>query len=212
MSKKSTISETESQLRQAKATLAEISSRFDEFAKAQARLISSNDLVGLARLNKEHTGLEDSLLAADDAVQALESRLSVLRQAEYKPKFDEALKTHLAAVQAETKAAEKLLAALDAVFSAAADMQNLSDEVAQTYGVCRELHSRAGLANELRWPQPDGKIETQIDARANGLRDELVRTIRIYQDRVPQSQSIEALRIFERQQEELVKNSGRGLR
>lgn len=209
MSKKSTILETEGELRQAKATLAEISSRFDEFAKAQARLISSNDLIGLARLKRDAGNLETELLTASDDVQSLESQLAELRTAEHKPKFDAALKTHLAAVQAETKAAEKLLAALDAVLSAATAMQDLSDEVAQTYGACRELHGRAGLTNELRWPQPDGKIETQIDARANGLRDELMRTIRTYQDRVPQFQSLEGIRFLENQQAEMAKNSGR---
>lgn len=212
MSKKSTISEIETELLAAKATLSEISGRFKEFSDTQARLSADGDLLGLARLNKEHTGLEDRLLAADDVVRALESRLSELQMAEYRPKFDEALKTHLAAVQAETKAAEKLLAALDAVFSAATDMQDLSDEVAQTYGVCRDLHNRAGLTDELRWPQPDGKVETQIDSRANGLRDELMRTIRIYRDRVPQFQSLEGIRFLENQQAEMAKNSGRWFR
>lgn len=209
MSKKSTISEIETELRQAKSTLSEISGRFDEFAKHQARLVDSGDLLGLARLKRDTGGLEDELLTASDAVQTLESRLSELQMAEYRPKFDEALKTHLAAVQAETKAAEKLLAALDAVFSAATDVQDLSDEVAQTYGVCRELHNLAGLDHELRWPAPDGKVETQIDSRANGLRDELMRTIRIYRDRVPQFQSLEGIRFLENQQAEMAKNSGR---
>lgn len=212
MSKKSTISEIEGELRQAKAQLSEISGRFDEFAKAQARLIDSGDLLGLARLKRDTGDIESELLAASDSVRTLESRLSELQMAEYRPKFDEALKTHLAAVKAETKAAEKLLAALDAVFSAATDMQNLSDEVAATYHAARDLHNSAGLTDELHWPQPDSKIETQIDARANGLRDELMRTIRTYQDRVPQFQSLEGLRIAERQQAEMIKNSGRWFR
>lgn len=206
------IKKIEGELLAAKATLAEISKRFDEFAKAQARLVDSGDLVGLARLKRETGNLETELLTASDAVQALESRLAGLQMAEYKPKFDAALKTHLAAVKAETEAAEKLLAALDAVFSAATDMQDLSDEVAQTYGVCRDLHNRAGLTDELHWPQPDGKVETQIDARANGLRDELMRTIRIYRDRVPQFQSLEGIRFLENQQAEMAKNSGRWFR
>lgn len=212
MSKKSTISEIETELRQAKSTLAEISSRFDEFAKAQARLIDSGDLLGLARLKRDAGNLETELLTASDDVQSLESQLAELRVAVHKPKFDAALKTHLAAVQAETKAAEKLLAALDAVLSAATAMQDLSGNVATTYHAARELHNLAGLDHELRWPSPDGQIPIKISNLMNSLRDELVRTIRIYEDRLPQSQSIEALRIFERQQEELVRNSGRGLR
>lgn len=212
MSKKSTISEIEGELRQAKSQLSEISGRFDEFAKAQARLIDSGDLIGLARLKRGAGNIESELLTASDSVQSLESRLSELQMAEYKPKFDEALKTHLAAVQAETKAAEKLLAALDGCLEACTDMQNLSDEVAATYHAARDLHNRAGLTDELHWPQPDGKIETQISVRANGLRDELMRTIRIYQDRIPQLQSIEGLRVIERQQAEMAKNSGRWFR
>ncbi|CAD84142.1 MULTISPECIES: hypothetical protein [Nitrosomonas] len=206
------IKKIETELLAAKATLSEISGRFKEFSDTQARLSADGDLLGLARLNKEHTGLEDSLLAADDTVRALESRLSVLRQAEYRPQFDKAHKTHLGAVQAETKAAEKLLAAIDAVFSAATDMQNLSDEVAATYHAARDLHNRAGLDHELRWPAPDGQIPIKISDRMNSLRDELVRTIRLYEDRLPQSQSLEGLRIIEQQQEELVRNSGRGFR
>lgn len=209
MSKKSDTLEVEGELRQAKARLSEVSSRFDEFAKTQARLIDSGDLLGVVKLKRETGDIETELLAASDSVQALELRLAELQMAEYKPRFDAALKTHLTAVQAETKAAEKLLAVLDAVFSAATDMQDLSDEVAQTYGVCRELHNLAGLDHELRWPAPDGKVETQIDSRANGLRDELMRTIRIYKDRVPQFQSLEGIRFLENQQAEMAKNSGR---
>jgi len=212
MTKKSTISEIEGELRAAKETLAEISSRFDEFAKAQARLIDSGDLIGLARLKRDTGDIETELLAASDSVQALELRLAELQMAEYKPQFDKAHKTHLGAVKAEAAAGERLLAALDAVFSAATDMQDLSDEVAQTYGVCRELHNLAGLDHELRWPAPDGKVETQIDSRANGLRDELMRTIRLYQDRVPQFQSLEGIRFLENQQAEMAKNSGRWFR
>jgi len=212
MTKKSTISETEGELRQAKATLAEISGRFDEFAKAQARLIDSGDLIGLARLKRDTGDIESELLTASDSVQSLESRLSELQMAEYKPQFDKAHKTHLAAVKAETEAAEKLLAALDAVFSAATDMQNLSDSVAETYNDARELHNRAGLDHELRWPAPDGQILIKISNLANSLRDELMRTIRLYEDRVPEFQSLEGLRIIEQQQAEMAKNSGRWFR
>lgn len=203
------IEKIETELRQAKAQLSEISGRFDEFVKAQARLSADGDLLGLARLNKEHTGLEDSLLAADDAVRALESRLSELQMAEYKPKFDEALKAHLGAVKAEAAAGERLLAALDAVFSAATDMQDKSDEVGATYHAARDLHNLAGLDHELRWPAPDSKIEAQLSAKANSLRDELMRTIRVHQDRVLQAQSLEGLRVIEQQHSEMIKNRGR---
>lgn len=209
MSKKSTISEIEGELRQAKAQLSEISSRFDEFAKAQARLIDSGDLLGLARLKRDTGDIEAELLAASDSVQALESRLFELRQAEYRPKFDAALKTHLAAVRDETNAAEKLLAELGRCLEACTDMQNLSDSVAETYNDARELHNRAGLDHELRWPAPDGQITIKISNLANSLRDELMRTIRLYEDRVPQFQSLEGIRFLENQQAEMAKNSGR---
>lgn len=209
MSKKSTILETEGELRQAKATLAEISGRFDEFAKAQARLIDSGDLLGLARLKRETGDIETELLTASDSVQTLESQLSELQMAEHRPQFDKAHKTHLAAVQAETKAAEKLFAALDAVLSAATAMQDLSDEVAQTYGVCRELHNRAGLDHELRWPAPDGQVLIKAGNLSNSLRDELMRTIRLYEDRVPQFQSLEGIRFAEQQRVEMAKNGWR---
>ncbi len=206
------IKKIETELLAAKATLSEISGRFDEFAKAQARLIDSGDLLGLARLKRDTGDIETELLAASDSVQALESQISVLRQAEYKPQFDKAHKTHLATVQAEAKAAEKLLAAIDACFKACTDMQNLSDTVRETYNTARELHNLAGLDHELRWPAPDGQIPIKIDARANGWHDELVRTIRLYEDRVPQFQSLEGIRFLENQQAEMAKNSGRGLR
>lgn len=203
------MSKIENELRQAREALAEISSRFKEFSATQARLIDSNDLVGLARLNKEHSGLEDDLIAADDAVRVLESQLSELQMAEYRPQFDKAHKTHLSAVQAEAKAAEKLLAALGGCLEACTDMQNLSDEVAATYHDARELHNRAGLDHELRWPQPDGQALTKLGNLANSLRDELMRTIRLYEDRVPQFQSLEGIRFAEQQQAEMAKNSWR---
>jgi len=203
------IKKIETELRQAKSTLSEISGRFDEFAKHQARLVDSGDLLGLARLKRDTGDIETELLAASDSVQALESRLAELQMAEYRPKFDAALKTHLAAVQAEAKSAEKLLAALDAVFSAATDMQDKSDSVAETYNDARELHNRAGLDHELRWPAPDGQITIKISNLANSLRDELMRTIRLYEDRVPQFQSLEGIRFLENQQAEMAKNSGR---
>lgn len=212
MSKKSTISEIEGELRQAKAQLSEISSRFDEFAKAQARLIDSGDLLGLARLKRETGDIETELLTASDAVQALESRLAETRRAEYKPKFDGALKDHLGAVKAEAAAGERLLAALDGCLEACTDMQNLSDEVAATYHAARELHNLAGLDHELRWPSPDGQIPIKISNLMNSLRDELMRTIRTYEGRLPQFQSLEGLRIIEQQQAEMIENSGRGLR
>lgn len=202
-------SKTEDELRKAKETLAEISGRFDEFAKAQARLIDSGDLVGLARLKRDTGDIETELIAADDRVQALESRLSEARQAEYRPQFDEAHKTHLGAVKAEAAAVEKLLDALDAVLSAATDMQNKSDEVASTYNAARDLHNRAGLDHELRWPAPDGQVLIKAGNLSNSLRDELMRTIRLYEDRVPQFQSLEGIRFAEQQRVEMAKNSWR---
>ncbi len=53
------MSKTENELLAAKATLAEISAKFKGFSDAQARLSADGDLIGLARLNKEHAGLED---------------------------------------------------------------------------------------------------------------------------------------------------------
>lgn len=206
------IKKNEGELRLAKETLAEVSKRFKEFSDAQAQLVDSGDLIGLARLNKEHAGLEDDLIAADDAVRALESRLSETRRAEHKPKFDEAHKTHLSAVKAEAKAVEKLLVALDGCLKACTDMQNLSDEVARTYHDARDLHSRAGLDRELRWPAPDGQILIKLGNLTNGLRDELMRTTRLYEDRVPEFQSLEGIRFAEQQQAEMIKNSVRGFR
>lgn len=199
----------ESELRLAKETLAEISAKFKGFSDAQARLSADGDLVGLARLNKEHAGLEDDLIAADDRVQALESRLSALRQAEYRPQFDRARKTHLSAVKAEAAAVEKLLDAIGAVLSAATDLQNASDEVARTYHDARQLHGRAGLDHELRWPEPNGQILIKIGNLMNGLRDELPRTIRIYEDRIPGFQSLEGLANIEEQQKQMAQNAWR---
>lgn len=203
------IKKIETELLAAKATLAEISAKFKGFSDAQARLSADGDLVGLARLNKEHAGLEDDLIAASDGVQALESRLAELKMKEHRPKFDAAHKTHLSAVKAEAAAVEKLLAELGRCLEACTDMQNLSDEVAATYHDARELHNRAGLDHELRWPQPDGQALTKLGNLANSLRDELMRTIRLYEDRVPQFQSLEGIRFAEQQQAEMAKNSWR---
>lgn len=199
----------ESELRQAKETLAEISGRFKEFSDAQAHLVDSGDLIGLAKLKRDTGDIETELLAADDRVQALESRLSELQMAEYRPQFDEAHKTHLAAVQAEAKAVEKLLAELGRCLEACANLQNASDLVRDTYHTARELHNRAGLDHELKWPQPDGQASIKLGNLANGLRDELPRTIRIYEDRIPGFQSLEGLANIEKQQEQMAKNNWR---
>lgn len=203
------IKKIETELREAKETLSEISSRFDEFAKAQVRLVDSGDLIELARLKRDTVGLEDDLIAADDAVRALESRLAELQMAEYKPQFDKAHKAHLATVKAEAAACERLLAALGRCLEACTDLQNASDEVARTYHDARELHGRAGLDYELKWPAPDGQVLTKLGNLTNGLRDELMRTTRLYEDRVPQFQSLEGIRFAEQQQIEMAKNSWR---
>lgn len=203
------IKKIEGELRKAEESRAEISGRFKEFSDTQAQLVSANDLVGLARLNKEHAGLEDDLIAADDAVRALESRLAELQMAEYKPQFDKAHKAHLATVKAEAAACERLLAALGRCLEACTDLQNASDEVARTYHDARELHGRAGLDYELKWPAPDGRVLIKAGNLSNSLRDELMRTIRLYEDRVPQFQSLEGIRFAEQQRVEMAKNSWR---